>query len=132
MSGFGKSNGGTQITDLRASLKAMNAPAPMEKRPPKPRKQKQSDTDEVRWAKAEQQAMLQHTTSLLDKGKKPNKAYVRPGERSEPKKGGLFLQLMLVLILVGGVAYALDPTLIPREWTDKALETIKSWMPADT
>jgi len=28
-------------------------------------------------------------------------------------------------------AYALDPTLIPQEWTDKALETVKGWIPAD-
>lgn len=131
MSGFGKSNGATQVADLRASVKAMSGPASLEKRPPKPRKQKPSETDDDRWAKVERQAMLQHTTSLLDKGKKPKKAYVRPGERPEAKKGGLVFQLVVVLILVGGVAYALDPSLIPQEWTDKALETIKSWMPAD-
>ena len=32
MSGFGKSTGGTQVADLRANLKAMSAPAPIENR----------------------------------------------------------------------------------------------------
>lgn len=131
MSGFGKSNSATRVADLRASVKAMSAPPPLEKRPPRPRKQAPSESEEDRWAKAEHQAMLQHTTSLLDKGGKPKKAYVRPGERPERKKGGLFFQLILVLVIAGGVAYALDPTLIPQEWTDKALETVKGWIPAD-
>jgi hypothetical protein len=75
--------------------------------------------------------MLQHTTSLLDKDKQSKKPYVRAGERPEKKQGSLFFQLVLVLILVGGVAYALDPALIPQEWIDKAAETIKGWMPKE-
>lgn len=131
MSGFGKSTGGTQVADLRANLKAMSAPAPIEKRPPKPRKHKPVESDEQRWAKQEQQAMLQHTTSLLDNGKKSKKPYVRVGERPERKKGGLFFQLVLVLIVVFGVAWYLDPTLVPQEWVDKATETVKGWLPAN-
>ncbi len=134
MSGsFGKPQGGTQVADLRASLKAMSAPPPIEKRPPKPRKQAKGDSDEERWAKAEQQAMLQHTTSLLDNGKrKSKKPYVRVGERPEKRKGGLTGQLLLVVIIVFGVAWYLDPSLVPQEWTDKTLETINSWMPAES
>jgi hypothetical protein len=134
MSGsFGKPQGGTRVTDLRASLKAMSAPPPpLEKRPPKPRKVSKNESEEERWAKAEQLAMLQHTTSLLDHGKKKSKKpYVRVGERPEKKKGGLIFQLLLVMIVVFGVAWYLDPTLVPQEWTDRALETINSWMPAE-
>lgn len=133
MSGsFGKPQGGARVADLRASLKAMSAPPPIEKRPPKPRKQAKGDSDEERWARAEQQAMLQHTTSLLDDGKKKSKKpYVRVGERPEKRKGGLTGQLLLVVIIVFGAAWYLDPSLVPQEWTDKALETINSLMPAE-
>jgi hypothetical protein len=134
MSGsFGKTQARSQVADLRASLKAMGAPPPsLEKRPPKPRKQVKVESDEERWAKAEQHAMLQHTTSLLDNdNQKSKKPYVRVGERVQPKKGGLVFQLLLVVIIVFGVAWYLDPSLVPQEWTDKAVETIKSWMPVE-
>lgn len=134
MSGsFGKTQARTQVADLRASLKAMGAPPPpLEKRPPKPRKQAKVESEEERWAKAEQHAMLQHTTSLLESGKKKSKKpYVRVGERPEPRKGGLVFQLLLVVIIVFGVAWYLDPSLVPQEWTDKAIETIKTWLPAE-
>ncbi len=126
-----KSNGATQISDLRANLKAMSAPPPIEKRPPKPRKQKPVESEDERWAKQEQQAMLQHTTSLLDKDKKSKKPYVRVGERPRRRRAALMFQLLLVLIIAGGVAYALDPTLIPQAWIDQATETVKSWLPAE-
>jgi hypothetical protein len=130
MSGsFGKTQSRTQIADLRASLKAA-AETPLERRPPKPRRAPKGETDEQRFEKVERQAMLQHTTSLLDGGNKSKKPYVRKGERPEKKQGGLLFQLLLVLIVVAGVAWYLDPTLVPQEWTDKAQELIKSWMPA--
>jgi hypothetical protein len=76
--------------------------------------------------------MLQHTTSLLDDGKKKSKKpYVRVGERPEKRKGGLTGQLLLVVLIVFGAAWYLDPSLVPQEWTDKALETINSLMPAE-
>lgn len=125
-----RQQGRGQIADLRAGLKSMQAPPPLEKRPPKPRKAKKIENEEERWAKAERQAQLQHTTSLLDDGKKSKKPYVRVGQRAEKKQGGLFFQLLVVMIIAGGVAYALDPTIVPKEWNDKAWEVVKSWMPA--
>ncbi len=126
-----RQQGRGQIADLRAGLKAIQSPPlPLERNPPKPRKAKKVEQDEERWAKAERQAQLQHTTSLLDGGKKSKKPYVRVGQRAEKKSGGLFFQLLLVMIIAGGVAYALDPTIVPKEWNDKAWEAIKGFMPA--
>jgi hypothetical protein len=68
--------------------------------------------------------MLQHTTSLL-KGGKSAKSYVRIGERAEKKSGGLLLQLILVMGVAGGVAYALDPSLVPQEWQDKVRDLLR-------
>lgn len=110
----------TRIADLRASVRTGNAKADdMLPKPPKPKKGVRRETEDERAAKAERQAMLQHTTSLL-KGGNSGKPYLRPGERAEKKNGGLFLQLVFVMLLAAGVAYALDPSIVPAEWTDKA------------
>ncbi|MEQ1782342.1 MAG: hypothetical protein ABMA14_13340 [Hyphomonadaceae bacterium] len=101
--------------------------APAMPQPPKPGKGVKRESEEDRAVKAEKQALAQHTTSLLAGGKS-SKHYVRPGERAERKSGGLFFQLLLVVILVGGAAYALDPTIVPAEWTAKAHELIARYV----
>lgn len=120
---------GTRIADLRASVIANKREAVREAppKPPKPSKSTKRESDEDRAIKAEKQAMLQHTTSLLAGGNS-RKPYVRPGERAERKSGGLFFQLFLVLVIVGGVAYALDPTIVPAEWTTKAHEFVGQYV----
>jgi hypothetical protein len=121
----------TRVADLRASLRATrggalkDAPA-LPKAPQPPRRATKRETDEERALKAEKQAQLQHTTSLL-KGGNSKKPYVRPGER-ETRKGGLFGQLLLVMIVAGGVAYALDPTIVPADWTSKAHAFISQYV----
>jgi hypothetical protein len=105
-----------RIEDLRAQFKSASTDM---KKPPKPRKPVKRDSDEERAIKAERQAQVQHTTSLLAGGKS-SKNYKRPGEKSERRGGGLFFQLLLVMIIAGGVAYALDPSIVPPEWIDKA------------
>jgi hypothetical protein len=117
------------VTALRASLRAAAGGQDMPK-PPKARKQKRGETEEERAIKAEKAAMAQHTTSLL-KGDTSKKAYLRPAERAqraEERKGGLFWQLLAVVGIAGGVAYALDPTLVPAEWTDKAYEFVGQYI----
>lgn len=127
-----KGHGSTQIADLRAGLgMGKGGQVSIDKPPPKPKKQAKRETADDRAEKAERQAMVQHTTSLL-KGGNSKKPYVRVGER--PVKSGSLLgflfQLILVLIVAGGVAYAIDPTLVPEEWKTKIIEQIKTWMPA--
>jgi len=117
----------TSVTELRASLRAASGkPEPDLPKPPKPRKNKRAESDEERMQKAERAAMAQHTTSLL-KGGNPNKPYVRPGERPE-RKGGLVWQLLLVVVVAGGVAYALDPSIVPPEWTDTARDFVGQYI----
>lgn len=117
---------GVRVTDLRAQLRAASAGSQTPK-PPKPRKAPKRESEEERAIKAEKAALAQHTTSLL-KGGNSKKPYLRPGERAERKSGGLFAQLLLVIIIAGGVAYALDPTLAPAEWTDKAHAFISQYV----
>jgi hypothetical protein len=61
--------------------------------------------------KAERLSQVQHTTSLLKSKPKNN----RVKEYKERKKSGLVLQLVLVVVVVGAVAIALDPTILPHE-----------------
>lgn len=137
MGSTSKSQGRNQIADLRAGLgmagaKANRAHVSLDAPPPKSKRQPKRETADDRAEKAERQAMLQHTTSLL-KGGNSKKPYVRVGERPE-KRGtliGFLFQLILVLAAAGGVAYAIDPTLVPEEWKAKIIEVINTWMPAD-
>ena len=120
--------GGTRIADLRAGLRTTANKPRFEKAPPKPKKSKAArETIDERAEKAERQAQAQHTTSLLNGGKS-SKNYVRVGQR-EQRKGtvlGLIFQLVLVIGAVGGIAYAIDPTLLPPEWTAKAQDLYKT------
>jgi hypothetical protein len=117
---FGGTGQKTRIADLRAQ---MNAASVDVRKPPKPRKAVKRESEEERALKAERQAMAQHTTSLLAGGNS-KKPYKRPGEREERKSGGLFFQIILVMLFAGGVAVALDPSIIPPEW----IETGKSFV----
>jgi len=126
--GFG-SGKPTQIADLRASLRKQS-PEPQLSQPPKPRKGVIRESEEERALKAEKQAMALHTTSLLKGGKPAGKDYKRPGERLERKGtiGGFLVQLVVVLCIAGGVAYALDPTIVPPEWIDGAKAIISQYI----
>ena len=120
-----------RIADLRASVRVdkrvavRNTPAPP--KPPKRGKAVKREFEEDRAIKAEKQALAQHTTSLLAGGKS-SRNYQRPGERAERKSGGLIWQLLLVIMIVGATAYALDPTIVPAEWTAKAHELIAKYV----
>lgn len=116
----------TSVTELRASLRAA-AKGDDAPKPPRERKQKRGESDEERAIKAERAAMAQHTTSLL-KGGQSGKTYLRPAERAERRKGGLFWQLLLVVIVAGGVSYALDPSIVPSEWSDMAREFVGKYI----
>lgn len=112
--------GETRIVDLRASLRAAQEKPRFEKAPPQQRKRPKGESIDERAEKAERQAHIQHTTSLLT-GRNSRKPYVRVGERPE-KKGtllGLMFQLVLVMAVAVGVACAIDPTLMPPEWAAK-------------
>ncbi len=118
---LGGTGGQTRIADLRAQLNPSTADM---KKPPKPRKAVKRESEEERALKAERMAQAQHTTSLLSGGNS-KKPYQRPGERAERKSGGgLLFQLLLVMIIAGGVAFALDPTIIPPEWIDQARDIV--------
>jgi len=120
--------GGTRIADLRAGLRAASNKPGFEKAPPHPKKSKaQRDTIDERAEKAERQAQIQHTTSLLSGGKS-RKNYVRVGERSQRKCTvlGFLFQLSLVMIAAGGIAYAIDPTILSPEWSSKAHDLYKT------
>ncbi len=131
--------GGTRIADLRASMRKTSDKPAFDKPPPQPRKKSAKiETDDDRAAKAERQSHVLHTTSLLT-GKSSSRPYVRKGERPE-RKGtmlGLFFQIVFVVGAVAGVAYAIDPTIIPPEWIDEmqrhfgnAREQIDAWVAA--
>lgn len=131
--------GGTRIADLRASMRKTPDKPAFDKPPPQPRKRTaKTETDEDRAAKAERQSHVQHTTSLLT-GKSSSKPYVRKGERPE-RKGtvlGLLFQIIFVVGAVAGVAYAIDPSIIPPEWVEQAQghignarEQIDAWVDA--
>lgn len=127
--GFG-TNSPTRIADLRSSLRRQPAAEAKLARPPKARKAVIRESEEDRAIKAEKQAMAQHTTSLLKGGKPAGRNYKRPGERNE-RKGtvtGFVFQLLFVLCIAGGVAYALDPTIVPDAWKAKALEFVANYV----
>lgn len=113
----------TRISDLRAQFQAASTQVG---KPPKPRKPVQRETEEERALKAERLALAQHKTSLLSGGN-AKKPYTRPGERAE-RKGGLFLQLVLVIAVAAGVALVLDPSIVPAEWVDQTRSFIGKYV----
>lgn len=130
-------NSPTRIADLRASLRkqppaeSRQAKLPKPPKPPKPPKGVIRETEEELAVKAERQAMAQHTTSLLKGGKPAGKNYQRPGELAEKPKGtfvGFVFQLVIVLCVAAGVAYALDPTILPEEWKRQALDFVSQYV----
>ena len=131
----------TQNADLLAKLHSVREKPRFDKAPPAPKKIKNTSVDiaNERAEKAERHSMQQHTTSLLTG--KAGKAYVRKGERPQHSGTilGLIFQITFVIVLVGGVAYLIDPTLMPPEWHAqivdmfdriKTHEVIKQWLPA--
>lgn len=117
--------GETRIADLRAGLRAAQEKPRFEKAPPQPKKRPKGESIDERAEKAERQAQIQHTTSLLAGGNS-KKPYVRVGERPG-KKGtwlGLIFQLVLVVAVAVGVVCAIDPTLVPPEWAAKGHELL--------
>lgn len=123
----GSASSSTRIADLRASVRLDKRDAAAPPKPPKRGKAVKRESEEDRAIRAEKQSLAQHTTSLLANGKS-SKNYVRPGERAERNSGGLLLQLILVAFVVAGVSYALDPTIVPAEWTAKAQELIAQYV----
>ncbi|HEX5006639.1 MAG TPA: hypothetical protein VFV70_05970, partial [Hyphomonadaceae bacterium] len=108
MSGFGKQ--GTSVTALREQMRAVaqkNNPPP----PPK-KKGKGQELEDIRdkaAEAAERKSLVQHQTSLLSKQPKNSRL-----KAVEEKKPGIpfVVQITLVLLVVGGAAVALDPTLM--------------------
>lgn len=121
----------TKVTDLREQFRTASKPAKSSKSAKhvkKPAVRNHSDHDkhsskggshqdeakdrrDLQAEKAERLAQVHHTTSLLKSKPQNNRAK----EFKEPKKGGLMLQLVLVIVVAGGVAVALDPNILPRE-----------------
>jgi hypothetical protein len=115
--GFGK-QGGSSVAAMRAQLQAGsgkfvrdngNPPPP----PPKKRKHVEPEDPRDRLAeKAERTSQAQHQTSLLTS--EPRNS--RMQTMAAPKKKGIpfILQLLAVLVVAGGVAFALDPGLMAQ------------------
>jgi hypothetical protein len=107
MSGFKKQ--GTSVAELRAQMRATaqksNPPSP----PKKHKAQQLEDIRDQAADKAERMSLAQHQTSLLSKQPKNS----RTGAVKEKKPGVPFIfQILLVLLVVGGGALALDPSLM--------------------
>jgi len=109
MSGFGKQ--GTSVAALREQMRTAaqkNHPPP----PPPNKKNKAADLEDIRdkaAETAERKSLAQHQTSLLSK--QPKNSRIKAVE--EKKSGVPFVfQLLLVVVLVGGGAVALDPSLM--------------------
>jgi len=121
---FGGTGQKTRIADLRAQMKSGDAGLD---KPPKPRKPVKRESEEERALKDERLAMAQHKTSLLAGGNS-KKGYKRLGDREDRKSGGVFFQLVLVMVVAGGVALALDPSVIPAEWVETARSLIGQYV----
>lgn len=128
--------GETRIVDLRASLRAAKEKSRFDKAPPQPKKRPKGESVDERAERAERQAQIQHTTSLLTGGNS-RKPYVRVGERSQKNRSivGLLFQLVFVMAAAVGIACAIDPTLVPPELAakghallDQGYELIKPYL----
>ena len=103
-----------------ASSKPSARPKEPELRAPPPRPAAKDNSDELA-AKAEKIAQQQHETPLLKREPKNDRAK----EYTEKKKGGMLIQVLLVMIIAGGVAVALDPQLLSQVQTLIHWEEIK-------
>ena len=107
MSGFEKQ--GTSVTALRAQMRSASAKSSTA---PPPKKNKSEQLEDIRdkaAEKAERMSLAQHQTSLLSREPKNS----RIAAVTKKKSGVPFIfQLLLVLLVVGGGALALDPSLM--------------------
>jgi hypothetical protein len=105
MSGLKKQ--GTSVAELRAQMRAASASPP-----PPQKKNKGAQLEDMRdkaAEAAERKSMAQHQTSLLSK--QPKNSRLKAVE--EKKRGVPFVfQILLVLLVVGGGALVLDPSLM--------------------
>lgn len=112
MQGSGKS-GGNGVAALREQMRSASASSATNLPPaPRPKKAKRDivDAHDERAEKAERLAAAQHRTSLLSKTPKNSRR-----QAVEKKKGAPFLlQLLIVMMVAGGVAVSLDPTLLAQ------------------
>jgi hypothetical protein len=112
--GFGAKPGNNSVAALReragfGPAKPAARVQPPELRPPPPRPSGKDMSDEQA-AKAERIAQLQHETSLLKRAPENDRTKAYKGK----KKGGILIQLLLVMVVAGGVAVALDPQLMSQ------------------
>jgi len=83
-------------------------------RPPEPRDTLGAD-DEERALRAEQMALTHHRTSLL--GGVDWRAFsLRRRDEGKGPAGTFILQIIAVVILAGGLAFVIDPAIVPPEW----------------
>src|SRR5690349_1022056 len=107
MSGF--KTQGTSVAELRAQVRAASAKGASPAPPPKKNKNAQlEDLRDKAAEAAERKSMAQHQTSLLSKP--PANSRMKAIEEKKPGIPFIF-QILLVLLLVGGGAVALDPSL---------------------
>ena len=83
-------------------------------RPPEPRDSLGTD-DEERALRAEKMALAHHRTSLLG-GVDWRRLSPRRREESEGPAGVFIFQIIAVVILAGGLAFVIDPAIVPPEW----------------
>ena len=108
MSGFKKP--GTSVAELRAQVRAASAKAASPPPPPKKNKGAQlEDLHDKAAEAAERKSMAQHQTSLLSS--QPKNSRLKAVEEKKPGVPFVF-QILLVLVVVGGGALVLDPSLM--------------------
>lgn len=104
--------GGNSVAALREQMRTASAKSVAIPPPPPKQKAKRETVDarDERAERAERLALAQHQTSLLTRAPKNDRR-----NPTEKKKGAPFLlQLLLVIMIAGGVAVALDPTLMAQ------------------
>ncbi len=121
-------SGGNGVAALRERMRASSGKASSVPPPPPKKRAKHETVDarDERAERAERMALAQHQTPLLTKLPK--------NDRFKPsvKKGGpsLVLQLFLVMVVAGGVAVALDPTLMAqvRSFLEPHIDTVREML----
>jgi hypothetical protein len=123
----GKS-GGNGVAALRERMRAASAAntSSLASPPKKKSKHETVDARDERAERAERLAQAQHQTSLLTKAPKNDR--LKPVKK---KTGTPFLlQLLLVAMVAGGVAVALDPTLMAqaRAYVEPHIDTVREML----